>query len=311
MENDVKKPQSNVEVTDTPLENGGSANPKQLTKKSKKKFWIAVIIMSVLVCVITAFWFFTNHKTANLPPPDPANVILATIGDKEIRYTDVKKIALESYLGSAVTSSIIKETIPVAVERAVLENEAKLMGLNTSIEGEPAEFYQKLKSEVTQGKVISVTEYDISWWIPPEPYEQLPEFEEQRKVQNEMANEIQTRFRSGDDPYVIVKETAEKYRIFQGILGLNGALVSNLKPEDVTQPRILLSDSEDQDKPFFTLLFNAQKGQVVKGIWSDGSGGAVISVVDLTEGESIDYASWLKSKIESSVTYNTVEISKL
>ncbi len=311
MENDVKKPQTDVEAIETPLENGGSTSPKQPTKKSKKMFVIAGILVSILVFAVAAFIFFTNSKTTNLPPPEPANVLLATIGDKEVRYTDVKKIALESYLGSAVTSSVIKEMIPVAVERAILENEAQLMGLNTKIEGEPAEFYQKLKSEVTQGKVVSVTEYDISWWIPPEPYEQLPEFEEQRKVQNEMANEIQTRFRNGDDPYSIVKDTAEKYPLFQGILGLNGALVSNLKPEDAAQPRVLQAEADDQDKPFFTLLFSSQKGQVAKGIWPDGSGGAVINVIDVTKGESVDYDSWLKSKIETGVIYNTSEISKL
>lgn len=237
-----------------------------------------------------------------MPPPEPENKLLATVGERKIYREDAKKVALESYLGSAVTEQVINDSLKIAVERAILSKEAVAKNIIVDAKAGTPEYYLQLKNRVVEGEVTSATGYDLSWWIPPVPYEQKPEFEEQRKQQNGMATEIQARLTAGDDPYLIAKDMIAKYPLFASTLGLNGALVAQIKDVPATTvSRTLLFEKANETKPFFKLFFSTSQGKVAKGIWLDGSGGAVVKIIENTKGASKDYPEWLAEKIKTEV----------
>lgn len=313
-EETVGKPgEMNSEVKSAVAEGKNEKKENNISYWVKKNIKLLAIACILLVAAIgyVVLNKSNNAKVGKAPPPDPENVLLATVGTRKIYRNDVRGIALEVYLGSAVTDKVIKNTLNTAVERAILDNEAVLKGITIPKQQKKALYYDLLKAKVIEGQVQSVSEQDISWWIPPIPYEQKPEFVVQRQNQVAMSNEIESRFKKGDDPYTVAQDMVKKYPMFEGTLGYNGANIQKGSKTIIPGDRTLEFDASDSAKPFFKLLYSMNSGETKKGIWNDGSGGAVIKVSKSNKGSNIDYNSWLSEMIKTSVIYNTSEINKL
>src|SRR6185503_10484700 len=73
--------------------------PKTEKKSSFwKKYNKTVVILSVAILALILFVLLNaSHQTkvGKAPPPDPENVLLATVGDKQIYRNDAKAVALE------------------------------------------------------------------------------------------------------------------------------------------------------------------------------------------------------------------------
>lgn len=292
------------------------AQPTIISNIQKRGKLIITAVATLLVFVVAVLLLSSSRSNKNMgigkaPPPEPENVLLATVGDRKIYRDDVKTIALEQYLSSAVTNDVIKALLDTAVERAILDSEAKKKAISIPKQTSLSVYYSLLKEKVTEGQILAITEQDINWWIPPVPYEQRPEFEVQRQNQEAMASEIEKRFRNGEDPYAVAKDTVTKYPMFGQTLGYNGANISKSSTSITSGDRILNYDSSDSAKPFFKMMYKMNSGQIQKGIWTDGSGGAVIKVKSVSRGKSIDYNTWLADKVKKEVVFNAEEIKKL
>jgi hypothetical protein len=309
-----EKPQENIKVQSETL------NTEPLNLQSRPNpfaKYYKFIILALIVCLgVGLFVFFTsfNKKSTvgKAPPPDPENVLLATVGNKKIYRNDVKSIALEQYLNSSINDEVLKQFLNIAIERKILDNQASMRKIEIPSQKTKTEYYNLLKNKVTEGEILSIEETDVSWWIPPAPdYEQKKEFQEQRSQQQQLANEVEAGLKTNDDAFLVVKKVLEKYKSFQPILGFNGAIIAKITDVPVNNVRTIKFNSLDADKPFFKLLYSMNTGEIRKGIWPDGSGGAVIKAVNVTRGERVDYETWLAQQTKELVQYNQEGISKL
>lgn len=301
------QPENNLGNT---VQNGGNTSTGGL----KKRVVLLLIGIAILVALGIGLFFLLSQQKKKTTPTSSTNdnVVLATVGTTKITKEYVRNIAEESYIPSAVTNKVVKEQLNVAVERVLLEKEALRKNIVLPKNLSKEEYYAMLRNKVTEGEVLSLEEQDISWWIPPAPdYEQLPEFVTQRGLQQEMANEIERRFINGEDPLFVAKDIIVKYPVFASILGYNGQQVRQMDASTVSSFRTLQYSPDDASKPFFNLLYSMGSDEVAQGIWSNGSGGAVIKTGTVTNGAQIDYKKWLADQIKEQVKYNESEISKL
>ncbi len=284
--------------------------------KKKKVMIIAGILLALIVGIIAFLQLRQSPDTvANLPPPEPENVLLATVGEKQIYWRDVNNLALENYLASAIDNNVLKLYLNIAIERAILDKEAERLKISiTSAEIELRKKsaaakktdllikYDLLKEKVMKAQIKNVVAYTVGFWIASFDYPQLPEYTVQREKGKIALAEIQLKFIANEKAVDIAKYTAESYPELSEIVAINGLIY--VKTTDLNlleNPRTYTLNPTDKGKPYnddevFDALSKIKAGEVVKVERKNGSGGTVIKAVSINNSGFASYEDFLTAR---------------
>lgn len=303
-------------------EEGNPVENEQVKPKNSKKI-IIIAAVGVLLILIGILLLIPSQNLPFVQKPTPTpkpDVLLATVGDKQIYKSAVELAAREQYAQSAITLDVLKTFFPIVIERAILDYEAekqkiivtnqeiknKVKELNPSQTQTPSQLkslsttarYLLLKNKIITTQIKSVEAYTIGFWIPPFSYPQKPEFTTQRLEGATALNEIDSRLKKGEEPLVIARSIDTKYPVLHEILAINGYLLKSLTDEKKAKtPRVYIYDKKNVGQPFFDTVFSLKTpGEIKKVEGKDGSGGSVIKLVSINKGESFSYEDWIKKQ---------------
>lgn len=283
----------------------------------KGKLLIGLIIGIVLLTIIILMFFgLTKTKekeSGKMPPPEPANVLLATVGNRKIYRNDVRGIALEQYLASGIDSKIMKISLDAAVERAVLDNEANTKSIVVDEGKNRVEYYENLKNAIMLREVGTVTANTIGYWVPAfhDIYPQKPEYQQMRDLQSKVFGEAIVSLGQGKTTYDVGKSILERYPVYKDQLSVNSYRIA--KTDDITlmqKPVVYQYLVNDSNKALMNFIFSLNKGQTKIYTWPDGEGGEIVQVVDKSFGGKVTYDQWLKEK-ERTVVYEQGNVNSL
>lgn len=285
-------------------------------KKTKHLVGILAGFIALILLLLVGVGMFKNVKVGKIgkaPPPDPENVLLATVGDKKIYRSDVKAIALEQYLASGISSQILKQSFGTAVERTILDKEA----FDKKIVVEPGktkvDYYQNLKDTIIARQIGSVTVNSIGFWVPAlhDIYPQKPEYQQMRDLQATIFTKATNELKQGKTTYEIGKLILQEHPVYSNQLAVNSYIFSKVDDVSLMQkPVVYQYQVNESNKSYMDFLFSLNKGQIKAYSWPDGEGASLVQVVDKNVGTKVTYDVWLKDK-EKSVVYNTDNINKL
>ena len=294
MENN--KPDQVADQTEIPV----SEIPAEQKKTAfRPSFAILIPVLFVLIIVAVAAWYLTFKSFEN--------PLLATVAEEKLYKSTVEEIAKEQYVPSAINSDVIKLFLDIAVEREILDLEAKRLGIVIPLTGSKQQHYDVLKKKITAASIESVSAYEISFWVPPPAdYPQKPEYEEIRQTGKIALDEAEEKLKNKENPLLVTQILYSKYPILQPILALNGYLLKSKTDDSIfSKPRTYTYDKRNAGQAFYDTLFSLQKGELKKSIWIDGSGGAVIQIISVNLGSGLDYDEWLAVKKKELVIYNS------
>ncbi len=296
------KPDQIADQTEIPVSEISSGQKKSGIRAS---FVILIPVLLVLIIVAVAAWYFTFRSSEN--------PLLATVAGEKLYKGTVEEIAKEQYLPSAIDSTVTKLFLDIAVEREILDSEAKRLGIVIPPAESKQQYYDTLKKKITAVSIESVSAYEISFWVPPPAdYPQTPEYEEIRQTGKIALDEAEEKLKNKEDPLLVTQILYSRYPILQPILALNGYLIKSKVDDSVFgEPRTYVYDKRNEGQEFYDTLFSLQKGELKKSIWTDGSGGAVIQVISVNSGSGLDYEQWLAGKKKELVKYNQTAANSL
>lgn len=309
-----EKTQENVikESTTANIESSSIQNgPNMFIRYGKFIVLAVVLLLGVLVLVLLAS--IKKAPVGKAPPPDPANVLLATVGNKKIYRNDVKAIALEQYAFSALNSKVLKTSLDIAIERAILDDQATIKKIIIEKGNSKLQYYENLKDTIIAREIGTVTANMLSFWVPAfhDIYPQKPEYQQMRDLEPTVFADAIQQLQKGGNTYDIGKSILEKYPVFTPQLGVNSYILSKVTDLSLMQkPVIYQYLVNDSNKLLLDTMFAMNKGQIKILVWPDGEGAAVIQVVDKNNGEKITYDNWLKDK-EKKVIYDDKNIKTL
>lgn len=274
---------------------------------------VGIVLLTVVVLMISGIVKPNGKGSGKVPPPEPENVLLATVGERKIYRKDVKAIALEQYVASGIDSQIMKLSFDTAVERAVLDNESEVKKIVVEKGKNKIEYYENLKNAIMLREVGTVTANTIGYWVPAfhDVYPQKPEYQQMRDLQTKVFGEAVLSLQQGKTTYDIGKSILEKYPVYKDQLSVNSYRIA--KTDDITlmqKPVVYQYLVNDSNKALMNFIFSLNKGQIKIYTWPDGEGGEIVQVVDKNFGNKITYDQWLKEK-EKTVVYEQANINEL
>lgn len=280
-------------------------NLNQNLNKNKNRNKLLIVALFLLMGIAVVIWYFVSKSPG--PTDNEKGPLLATVLEEELYKSDVEKIAKEQYLPSAIDDDVVKLFLDIAVEREILDLEAKRLGIEIPPTESKQQYYDMLKKKIIAANVESVDAYVISFWVPPPAdYPQKPEYDELRQAGKTALDEAEEKLRNKENPLLVAQILYSKYPVLQPILALNGYLLKSQISEPVfTTPRTYIYDKRNAGQEFYDTLFSLKSGELKKSIWSDGSGGVVIQVINVNSKNGLDYEQWLVGKKKELVNYNT------
>ena len=310
--NVTTEPEQNEQTNQAPI-NEPVVKKSFLNRKKIVFFTVGLIFVALLVFLLSLFTRQSVDTQANLPPPEPENVLLATVGDNQIYYDDIVNVALEQYLKSAINKEVLGISLDIAVERAILDNEAKTLGIVIQPNDNKIEYYEALKSAIMAREIGTVTANTISFWVPAfnDIYPQTEEYQQMRDLQPEVFAEATRLLQSGENAYDIGKLILEKYPVYTPKLAVNSYILSKMTDASLMQSPVtyeyLVNDS---NKLLLDFMFNMTPGQINTLVWPEGEGAALVQVVSKNSGDKISYQQWLDEK-EQGVIFEENNINSL
>lgn len=270
--------------------------PDQRDKKRRFLIPSAILALVILPLLIFGAWRLFG------PKPD---VLLATVGDQKIYKSDVIKAAEEQYVPKAVTNDVLKRFYDIVIERAILDQEAKNLGIvltanqikhrisqispaNSNLQNSLYTItkYDLLKQAVIKKKVISVSGYSVGFYIPPNDYPvQKPEYAMQRIDGEKALIEIEALFKNNQSATTIATAISNKYPSLQNMLSVNG-YIWNKSPSNnlVREPKLFIISSFDKNstvynKETYETLLTIKPNEIKKILRVNGSGGLVLKAI--------------------------------
>ena len=290
-------------------------SPSFIEKKGKLLIGLisGIVLLTVVVLVISGLIKPNGKGSGKVPPPEPENVLLATVGDKKLYRNDVRAVALEQYVASGINSQIMKLSLDTSVERAVLDNEAEAKKIVVEKGKNKIEYYENLRNAIMLREVGTVTANTIGYWVPAfhDVYPQKPEYQQMRDLQSKVFGEAIVSLGQGKTTYEVGKSILEKYPVYKDQLSVNSYRIA--KTDDITlmqKPVVYQYLVNDSNKALMNFIFSLNKGQIKIFTWPDGEGGEIVQVVDKSFGSKITYDQWLKEK-EKTVVYEQKNINTL
>lgn len=318
---DQNKQLVNDNMQTSSASNTGSSN--RLGRLAHIPIKIVLIAAGVLASVVLLAIFGVlvikkdnlKPKATNLPPKVemPENVLLATVGDVKIMRDDVVKLALEQYASDAITSDILKMSIESAIERIILDREAKVLNIKIAENSNKALYYEDLKNQISLRKIGTVTANSIAFWVPAfsDIYPQKPEYQEMRDLQPDVFEKAVSQLKNGMTTYEVGTNIIKEYPVFKEQLSVNSYKLSKVEDESLfMKPVIYQYIVNDSNKIFLDFVFSLKNGDIDTLVWPDGEGAAIVQVVDKSTGEKISYDDWLFEQ-KKSVVYESANVNKL
>ncbi len=297
-------------------------NPQPLPPESGRSFHVSkkFLILGALIILIlflAGFFLLKNIQPSTSTTAQFENTLLVTVGDQKIYKSDVIKAAGEEYAPSAITTDIQKKYLAILIERTILDQETKKLGI-TVTETEIAQAisnsstkntglkaiikYQLLKKQLIQKQITSIQAYLIGYWIPPLNYQQVPLFAQQRTIGKTALQEGKILLQNGNTPLNVVKNLYQKYPLLEKIWSINGYFVNKLTDDSLAQtPRTLTLGQTDIDKSLFAL----KTGDITILDGPNGAGASLVQVVAVNTGEFTTYENWLENRKKALVTIET------
>lgn len=258
------------------------------------------------------------------------NKLLATVDKYPIYLYDVHTEIKKQYANPDLQKKeLLQRFLNLLIEQALLDSEAKR--LNITVEQSELQSYQYKKDGTNSAKIVSsdninkarykilkekisaintksIEAFIISFWVPPYSDKNIltakdnQYIETQRQEIKKILPEIENRFRKGDIPFDIAKDIHKTKPLLKPIVALNNYSL-NQKNNDVmfNKPKIFTYNQSEQWKEFTNIIFSLKIGdtKIIEG--KDGSGGAVIQVKRINQGNYKNYADWLNAKTKELV----------
>lgn len=314
----------------SPLEQAKLEQDPNITQIAKPNHTKKIIIISAIILFIilniglliaTGIIPSQNLPFVQKPTPTPKpDVLLATVGDQKIYLSQIETIAKEQYEPSAIDKKVIASFLNTAIERAILDQEAKKLNLtitNQDIDAylqprQPNQINNKIVRENTKYKLIkdtiitrfvtSVNANTISFWVPPYNYPTGKNFEQQRILGKQALEEAKKSIDNGQSALSAAKQIYNKYKILQPILAFNGYLLSKVTNDALLEtPKTYTKGQTDYDDA----LFSGKLNEVKIIIPTDGSGATLIQIVGINNGASSNYDTWYNNRKKALVkTFN-------
>lgn len=273
---------------------GQEAPPPQLKPSSFTRRRVVIGVIILLFCLLIPLGLYYSARKQV-----PADILLVSVGENKIYKSTVQKVAEEQYVPSAISQDVLKKFLDVAIERSVLDIEAKKLNIVISENEIDKELqksglgslnrnvirYKLLKEKIIASQIKSVEAYTIGFWIPSFDYPQKPEYETQRIEGKKALDEIEKKLKNEEIPLDVTAYIFERYEILQPMLALNGYIFRKTKDQTLfTTPKIYQINEKERDKSYtdkelFDILLTIQPNEVKTILRKDGSGGTVIKSV--------------------------------
>lgn len=304
-------------------------SPSSLPQRTKKSLHLilgsVLVILFILVLVLAIFVLKDGNFLGDGQKSE--DQLLLTVGEKYLYLSDVKKVADEQHLSTAIDKIALENAQAILIERTILDQEAKRQNIIVIPEqiqeyakrlfsGSTLSFtqitqarYELLRDKFIGSTITSVEAYSVGFWIPPPTHK--ANNDEQRRIRMAQQREdgitalaqIETRLRNGEEPLAIGRIISATLPSLAEIVAVNGYLLSST--DDVSffsKPQLYVFAKENENNPLFITLFALQPGQVQKVPGPEGSGGTVVKVFSVNKGENVSYEDWLQKKKEELVT---------
>lgn len=274
-------------------------------------FLIAGIIFVVVLILAGTFFFLSrngNQSNSNIDETVTGNenVIMATVGDRQVYRSNVEAVAMEQYSAEDINDEIIEMFLPITIERVILDIESEKLGINIEPEENKSEYYQKLRSAVMSREIGTVTANMISFWVPAfgDIYPQTEEYQQMRDLRPQVFEEAKELFEDGESAYAIGQQILQEYPVYTPRLAVNSYILSMMQDSSLLQePLVYDYETTEDTKILLDFMFNMSAGEIDTLVWPDGEGAALIQIVSKSEGDQISYEQWLNEKLEN-VVYN-------
>lgn len=300
---------------------GGGENvfSKLLPGAKSKVLFIIFAFMGVLLLVLLLLLGLRDYGQKG-----EKDLVLAMVGNKEIKRSDVQTAAKEQYLDSAIDNKVLQIFLDNLIEREIMDQEALKLGIsisNAEAVKKARELqssvninetmvknakYELLKDKIIKGFINSRTVFVVSYWTPSSEIaeKELTEEEKQqaliRREQGERAlSEIESLINQDTEPYEAVKIVSQKteYKEVSEILSVNGALISKLGDVELLKnPKIYTDGDKAALGEFYDKIFAMREGEVKTFFDAEKSTGRVVKVVKVSDGFNGSYAEWLNLK---------------
>lgn len=240
------------------------------------------------------------------------STVVAVINGKQIKKSDLRKVAEETNKPADITDQLLKDALLVIEEREILDNAEKTLGieLNTSWveelvdEGysEKDAKYQVLKNQITIKAVKSRSALTVQFWNTPESgLTGLTEKEKEdssKQLSDGLAAlaQAETGFTRGDEMLEISDAILDKYESLKPVLAVNGVLLNGIGESErisANHPQIFQLGDSGLDTESQTALFALKKDDVgiVKNT-STNRGGIVFKVISANDTGENTFDAW-------------------
>lgn len=323
MENAQPTAQNNAQSSVQPPNQAG-VNPAGsgglLPKIASKRLILVVFgILGILLLVLLLILGLRNSGQKG-----DEDLVLATVGEREIKKSEVIAEAQKQYLPDAIDNKVLKTFLDILIEREILDTEAQGLGIKVS-QSEAVKRAREINSTVNiNGFLVTQARYDllkdkimgqfvnsrtvfaVSFWTPSSKYpsakspEGLAEAGRQQQQANSAFPEIEKLILEETEPLEAVKLVMqnEEYSDLKKIIAVNGAIVELTKDESVMKtPKVLTeADKKAYGELFYGEIFNSKIGDVIL-IWGEERASALLfKVVDAKDAKFATFDQWYGAK---------------
>jgi len=275
--------------------------------KPKLNLKILVIGLLVLVAVVLIiFSVFFNKTSINtkLPPPEPENVLLATVKGENILSQELLDLAGTYVLESQMDKNDLKQYLDKLIERKILDIEAKSRAivldeseatkdLDETMKSWAPRLYQRdrdenyyklLKSQISARFISSMALNIIGFWVPgpndPEVVD-VPDHDAKRKTGIAALEKIEGLIRSGTDPYKATTQILPEYPLLNKVLAYNGGILGAESGGTISSNPIEYELSKlKTSRPYlYDGVLLMKEGETKTLIEPNGRGASIVQVV--------------------------------
>lgn len=291
-------------------------------------FW--VIIIAIIVLSGLTIYRLNNINSSSSQKPSIMGVpdeIMADVGNQKIYKNDVEKLALETYQRDAITEEVLRTYLNVAIERALLDQEAVKLNiiipddqvLNELISEQLEDnqknrnkiFYKQLKTKILEQLISSRTAHVVEYWTPSvgnpevEGEDVNPKYKLQREQGRLVLPLIEQKLNETPDILDATREVMSENNFpeLAEIIAVNGLRLSKVTDEvELRTPYTFTTkDQQVMGIEFFEALFNLQSGETQVIFRDENSAGKLYQVINSSQGNFNTYDQWLIQRKEESV----------
>ncbi len=294
------------------------------TQGKKKIFIIGGAILAIIIVGIIGYLVFQmfSDSSSNQSggPTADQDVLLATVGSKEIYKSQVVALAREQYQQDAINDEILQTFFNKLVEWTILDTEAESLGITvtdeeiTALAGESAApsirqstRYEILKDKIMNAQTKNVEANTIGFWIPSYDYPQEPIYDTQRSEVAIALQDIMLKLQEGQTPLQVTQYVATQYPTLPK-LSLNGYIFAKTQDQALMEtPKTYVlgeldPESTSSDPDLYAALNTVEQGDVIVVMRNDGSGGSVAQIVNVTTDGYVTFDEFLTAKTAEWVT---------